>query len=336
MSPDEILRSGKEQGIFDDSIMAELRDESLQDGSERKDATGLLSELRTVSGKRKLIKEARARWLGEGAKNGMMTSNLALAWSYREDALAEGTPDIPNEILSWAAENMFEKYVRKKQAEDPSGRIPSEAERIEYKPLTSELVRRYSPEASLQAFVRYKAAAESGFNGPPELKAGKTEVTMDDGSSYSFELLEKSDPRGFTIGVDTGCCMKLGGQAESCVWAGFEDPSFGFIAVYKDGKLRGQSVVYVGDKTGEGDKDTLVIDNIEANKGTDMVNLTAVYQQGVRQLLDQGALSPSIKQINLGTGNSDVDYGHLEVTEPVLHNKPVYTDAERQRLLMSV
>ncbi len=94
-------------------------------------------------------------------------------------------------------------------------------------------------------------------------------------------------------------------------------------------------MMYVNDSANTDRKDTLVIDNIEANSGTDLHNIIGVYQKGLAQLMDQGSLRSSIKQVNLGVDYSKVSLSALPDAQPVMSkNRSVYTDAKKQKVLL--
>ncbi len=181
--------------------------------------------LNDLLAKRQSTEAARTRWLQQNAKDGIKTGSLIQAWASREAALADGTKDTPHEVLHWVSENGFQVYINQLRERDladensPESALPSDETLAQYKSLSSELVRRYRLDASLRAFQRYVALEQAGRNVSADLQPGVTDVVTDDGTAYTFEVLEKTDPRGFSIGFDTGCCMTIDGASESCIWA---------------------------------------------------------------------------------------------------------------------
>ncbi len=104
-------------------------------------------------------------------------------------------------------------------------------------------------------------------------------------TEFVAEILSEDDPRGLTIGYDTGCCMTLGGASESCIWAGYEDPRYSFFAVYDEaGRLRAQSVMYLAKEDG---KQILVVDNIEVNAGTELQPISEIYKMALTQFAQE-------------------------------------------------
>ena len=128
--------------------------------------------------------------------------------------------------------------------------------------------------------------------------------------------------------------MKLGGQAEKCIEAGYERSDAGFVAIYgPDRKLAAQSFWYVHPDF----PDTLVLDNIETNEGRDVSKLLSVYKYALHEYLDRHP-ETSVTRVTVGTGYSDVSLRELSKVDapvPPLDNK-IYTDAKQQRELLNL
>ena len=83
---------------------------------------------------------------------------------------------------------------------------------------------------------------------------------------FQFKILEKTDPLGSVLGNLTGCCQKLNGVGETCMYDGFSNPFAGFLVVFNEGKVVGQSWIRLGTPTGN-NMGTLYLDNIETARG---------------------------------------------------------------------
>jgi hypothetical protein len=296
----------------------------------------LFDDLRSAVARNKELSQVRDRWLREYAKQDVRTLTLTRAWQNREFALAEGAGDSPSQINEWVAQYGFKKYVEGLRIQGREN-LPS-SEDIDNRQGLISALSKYPMHKALDAFGRFVTDEQEAKLRHADLAPGKVEIEVD-GESFVVEVLPKTDPRGFTLGIDTGCCMTLGGASESCIWAGYEDPRYGFIAISKEGRLRAQSLLYTNGESSDGvvDSSVLVLDNIEANQGSDISKLMQVYQAALQRLLSEGALNRSIKQVNLGEGNTDVDFSNLEIVNPVSTPlEDVYSDAARQRLLLRV
>lgn len=167
----------------------------------------------------------------------------------------------------------------------------------------------------------------------PEADFPSTVIELESG--YRFEILAKDDPRGFTIGEDTGCCMTLDGVSRDCIWAGYRDRRYGFAALYdKSGKLVAQSLIY---HDAEQDESVMVLDNIEFSGSRDIRKIYDVYRSALGIYLDQQSEADtdfSIQQINVGTGYLDVSTSDLKKAKPVKSPDCNYTDAKNQMILL--
>ena len=155
-------------------------------------------------------------------------------------------------------------------------------------------------------------------------------------SDWTAEVISRNDPRGFTIGVDTGCCMTLDGVSESCIWAGYSDSRYGFMLFSKNGVVRAQSLMYINPDV---DATTLVMDNIEVNQGTPLPEIQDLYRQAITTMAGNGVFPrDTIRHVTVGTGYVDIDVSGLpEVPAPVptpLTN--IYTDSAVQKVLLEL
>ena len=245
---------------------------------------------------------------------------LILAWENRDAALADGCRDNPGALVQWAKVNAIKRlFAEYGQSLD----LSKEVDLCKLAFLT-ETVRCTSPEKTLRIWRVIEAShnTESLFR----------PVKIDLGNGYSGEIFRKDDPRGTTIGADTGCCMSVGGASESCIIAGYTDPRYGFFALYHEGKLAAQSLIYINP---EASSDTLVCDNIEACAGRDPRKITEYYKKFFAAYAPKN--STIISKVHIGMGYGDG--GHelplvpdLDIIQTAL---PIYTDANTtQRLLL--
>lgn len=121
---------------------------------------------------------------------------------------------------------------------------------------------------------------------------------------YTLESLQRGDPVGPWLGQYTDCCQYPSGVGESCAWHGTTDPNGGFWVVRESEDIVAQGWVW---RNG----DTLVIDNVEAKgRNRRMQSLITLFEVAARQAI--GRLE--VKQVNIGTGGSDIDLPWPETT----------------------
>lgn len=317
--------------------------------------TDYISRLKEIGLRRKAYADDTATWLVRHATTPHTT--LTKAWGDRAIALAHGVErdekgniisevrDNASSVLAWQSHNglkrlVYEDSMRTRLAE--MGTSPDEILAPELKPWRDELTRVLSSSDTLTALViRRKTILERRWS-EKVLAADTVEFELGENSSkqWRLEILGPDDPRGFTLGVDTGCCMTIDGQSEDCLRAGYRSKNAGFIALYgPDGRLNAQSFWYVN----PANEDVLVLDNIEANAGRDFSKITSAYQKGLQELLERHnarareAGKPQIKQVNVGEGYTDVNIGQLPKTKAVpALNANIYTDAYSQRELLKL
>lgn len=273
---------------------------------------------------------ARNSWINQYAGQDIKAAKLIEAWRSRPMALERGIKDSPNAILDFVAKEGVDIAFTKLR-ESGYDRI-SQEEYEAKKSFVVALGRRYSPDSVLKALERVIdfERAKGGYD-KKILAPNKTEVNIDD-RTYIAEVLPEGDPRAFTIGYDTGCCMTLGGASESCIWAGVADSRYSFFAVYEGQRLRAQSLIYAT-KTEEGET-VLVIDNIEANAGTDLLAMSKIYKDALVEFIERQGLD--VKAIQLGVGWTDDTILSQFMPAQVSYPGPiqgVYSDAYRQRVV---
>lgn len=294
---------------------------------------GLAAELKAMRTARgNYIRDAQT-WLSKHATS--PHQRLTKVWGDRAVALAEGVGDSAREIEIWQATNALRKHLEEleRTRRMPSNLTVSEVV-TEYKGWVDELSRAYGSERVVRAISEFKTIRNPEALLPP----ATIDLTTDDGV-YKAEVLAKDDPRGATIGVDTGCCMTLDGASANCIRSGYQDSGAGFFALYTpQGRLAAQSYFYVNPEQ----PDVLVLDNIEANQGRDTNKIVKLYKEALEQYLAERFTSDSdwkIRTVHVGTGYGDaVKSTVLQLPQaPTIRNKPgIYTDADDQRRLLEL
>jgi len=272
----------------------------------------VLEELKEVADYRKEYSKNLLSWLSTHSDT--PRDLLSSAWQSRDLALADGCADNPRAIINWAELNKIRVAIEK-------GRLNiTQQEFDENKDFFMSISRAVSTYNLEKAFKWYKKRASDQI-----LPAD----TIEPSEGYKFEILSKDDPRGFTVGYDTGCCMTVGGISESCIKAGYRHEDTGFLALYgPDGKIRAQSYWYINPKNPH----VIVLDNIEANEGRDFELIIDLYTSAFREYLSKHP-ELEIYQVNVGTGYTEVNLAGLKKTKAIKNVHNEYTDAHNQRLL---
>jgi hypothetical protein len=272
-------------------------------------------------------------WLKQFSGQTIPAVKLIEAWKSRKFALKYGVKDNPTDILRFVAERGVQLYAD--QAID-AGRTDVTAEEFtSQQPIVTHIGSRYSPRVVFEALERKIHFERQNGSYPAKLFRSHPAANFTVGSrTFSAEVLGSDDPRGFTIGFDTGCCMTLGGASESCIWAGYEDPRYSFFAVYDNaGRLRAQSILYLAQS---GDQKILVADNIETNAGTDLSVIADLYRDALTKFATDQELE--LDAIHIGVGYTPSEVIRSLPQASVMPGTPkagVYTDARDQRVLWS-
>ncbi len=295
---------------------------------------GQLSEV--INGLKQRVRQlhdqerAAVLWLKQFSGQDIKAVKLIEAWKSREQALAYGIKDNPKDILQFVAEKGVQLLYDKRASEGTTDIRPEEFE-IE-QPFIQAMGIRYSPEVVFSALERRVNYRRENGRYPTKLVGpAKASITLQQ-EEFTAEMLDVNDPRGFTIGYDTGCCMTLRGASESCIWAGYEDPRYSFFAVYDpNGKLRAQSIMYLAEADGE---QILVADNIEATAGTDISKIAEVYTKALVQFIEAQSLDISAIQVGKGyTPAAIINTLPDASVSPATPRAGTYTDAYRQKVL---
>ena len=264
------------------------------------------------------------------------SSSLVSAWQNRVESLAQGCPDSADKI------NAFQTKLKLRD------NISKYRDKFAYYGISLEQA--LDEDATIYELAHCYYGPEEVIRGTSYTIEGRKHLGKkflpDDERKLSYEnqeyvgtVLAADDPRGMTIGHDTGCCMTMGGASDSCIRDGYLSDNAGFFALYEgNGQIVAQSYFYVNPEH----PDTVVMDNIESNAGRGAEKIVALYREYFRNyLLDQARKDPSfpIRQVNIGT-----QYG--ELVQPLVKMLPqtdiirnphgnVYSDARYdQRLLL--
>lgn len=347
-----------------EALITYRRDRLLtNEGPSGRKASELVAELKTVGLNRKRYADDASDWLMRHATS--LSGRLKKVWKDRAEALAQGVEvaedgkrratveDGAKSIELWQTNFAFDKLV---DSLEETGRLAEtgftreEIYSDELKGDRDELMRVLSAANTIEALSQMRRSKESRNWTEKILPATSVEITPGGGESggvleedqsaslqtWRFDVLGSDDPRGYTIGEDTGCCMTINGASKSCIRAGYDYDNAGFVALYDPSdKLAGQSFWYINPDQ----PDTLVLDNIETNQGRKMDNMTDLYKRALHKILSNSE-SPAVKAIryvNVGEGYTKVDLESLQRVESIPPiNSSIYTDAKRQRRLLEI
>lgn len=290
------------------------------------DAATKLSQMRRS--RERYVRDTQ-EWLRRHATT--QSGHLTQAWGDRATALLEGIPDGVGGIRSWQRVNALGLEIDRLEAD---GMLQIQGMSREYveaqKDSVTELTRVLSSRDTIEALSKLKRWREARDWTDKILPAERVQTEVGN-KTYSIEIFDKDDPRGFTIGEDTGCCMTIDGVSKSCIRAGYTRRDAGFLGVYlPNGDLLAQSFWYVHPD----EPNVLVMDNIEANEGRDMENIRKIYQETLEKYLRSHA-ELHINEVRVGVGYTDINLGGLrKVKNPKTLGEGIYTDARDQRRML--
>ena len=69
-------------------------------------------------------------------------------------------------------------------------------------------------------------------------------------NKYRYEIMDRDDTIGLSLGYATDCCMTIRGNGESCIKAGYSNKNSTFFYVQKGKEIYAQSWVWVDEKKG--------------------------------------------------------------------------------------
>lgn len=197
-------------------------------------------------------------------------------------------------------------------------------------PMESEVAQNFFSTLLVQGYAEKKIEKFLGkIIFPIEVNIPSIEKTID---KFTFKILEKTDPLGAILGNLTGCCQKIGGEAENCVYDGFNSPDAGFLAVFDNKeKVIAQSWIRLGPpRAEEENKRVLYLDNIETtgNYGnhTDLKSAYIQFAEWIKKQRDYA-------NVVAGEGYSDMKFPGRKrraLTKKTLEfpnsKKGIYTD----------
>jgi hypothetical protein len=272
----------------------------------------VLEDLKEAADYRKEYSRVILKWLS--THSDAPRDILVQAWKGRAMALADGCADNPRAIINWNEHNALKMAIER-------GDLKLTQEEFEAnREFFMTVVKAVPVDEMDRAFKWYKKRSSRQI-----LPAAVVEPK----EGYKFEILSKDDPRGFTIGFETGCCMTVDGVSESCIKSGYRHEDCGFLALYgPGGKIRAQSYWYINPRY----PNVLVLDNIEANEGRDFGSIVELYKASIQDYLAEHP-ELGITEVHVGTGYTDVDLKDLKAATAVENVHGEYTDAHNQKML---
>jgi len=327
--PEELNRKQIDITKYKDSLenASLILTEMYRREGEREKIPVLIADLRTLAGERKQAIDEAYNWFMNHSDT--PHTLLTFAWQNRSDALANGCEDNPRAIKQWADLNGLRVAYEEMEK---NGELPpnfSQQDITKMAGWASELIRCYDGRKVITELAYIKDHLNKDYLITPQ--------KIDLGEGWQGEIFQKDDPRGMTIGHDTGCCMTLGGASESCIRAGYNKPPYGFLALSRDGKVVAQSFLYTNPDQAP---NTLVLDNIEANQGRDMSQVVQRYREFFETYLQDQLrrdYGTEFTNVNVGTGYTQVGLDDCPVVSQVFMPNPgIYTDAHSQHLLYSM
>lgn len=246
---------------------------------------------------------------------------LVKAWKARSSALKFGVADNPNAIIAWEKANGIKVIFSHMEDE---GALPANIDHEEldkHQAFIQELSRVYEGRTVIEAL--------SGFieKYSPEVVFPAASTELSDGSH--MEVLSKNDPRIFTVGGDTGCCMTPTGMGRSYIEAAYSDPRVSIMALYDpEGDLAAHSVIFTNP---EYEPSALVIDNIETNQGRNRDRVAKLYQEFFSTYLQRPELA-GFDTVILGM-HSDEKFEIPLKTHSRIPTIMERSDAQRQAVL---
>ncbi len=239
--------------------------------------TLLIRQLATYGAARKRYVNDALTWLTKHPETPL--SQLTSIWGNdRVAALCAGVRDTAHDIRAWQQHKELQSLVDQLEAR---GLMPDNLTGQElfstYDNWQKELSRCYESYSVIETISNYKR-----WHNPESLVPADVLIVPSDQGLYRAEILAKDDPRGATIGYDTGCCMTIDGMSESCIRSGYQHKEAGFFVLYTPkGRLAAQSYFYINPEY----PDTLVLDSIETNEGRNLKHIISLYQTALQEYI---------------------------------------------------
>lgn|GEM_PF-706821 len=320
-----------------EEALAQMGEMPEQDSTER--IGDIAQRLKGYGLNRKKYIDDTTSWLKKHTVSSART--LTKAWGDRAAALVAGVEDNASSIEKWQKNNALMQIFHNRNSQNEWQKFPFSEQELSttLAPFTDELLRCYSAETTLTTLenLYYR------INNPPtkDMPARRIAVGVNGDQSFVGEVLSATDPRGCTIGSDTGCCMTIGGASDSCIRCGYDKPNAGFFALYDTSRhLMAQSFFYINPNH----PDVVVMDNIEANAGRDSGRIISLYQEFFQKYFEERFVNDpnwQIRQVNVGTQYGEVakaQVARLSSTGIIPNpDDAVYSDARSdQRLLFAL
>ena len=147
--------------------------------------------------------------------------------------------------------------------------------------------------------------ARAGIEAAQEI-VGKLADTI--GKEFTFEWLEKSDPKNFTLGLYANCCANLAGTGYGIMRSSFIHPDIQNLVINNaKGKPVAKSTLYVNREQGYG-----VFNNVEVSSSMSAEQKQEIYdayKDGINAFAEEynrQNLKNPIKKINVGMNLNDL------------------------------
>lgn len=157
----------------------------------------------------------------------------------------------------------------------------------------------------------------------PTLK-GKIE-----GTDYTWESMDFSDPNAWFVGLETNCCQHLESAGATCLVYGANNPeTSGIFRVMKKGRTVAQSWFWIHDGT-------FVFDNIEVLRREMRDSVFQAYLDFAKEIVKRKYFG--ISKITIGLGYNDagkyIDSLPADQNPTMIPSSGTYSDARRQVVL---
>lgn len=134
------------------------------------------------------------------------------------------------------------------------------------------------------------------------------ELSQEIEDEFTYEWLEKNDPKNFILGLYCNCCAHLSGAGHGIMKSNFVHPNIqNLVILNKKGKPVAKATAYINKKQGY-----MVFNNVEvANEVEEYGDqIYEKFMKGVKEFVEQyNLLNPSnpIKKVNVGMSNNDLE-----------------------------
>lgn len=125
---------------------------------------------------------------------------------------------------------------------------------------------------------------------------------------FTYEWLEKHDPKNFVLGLYCDCCAHLYGAGHGIMKSNFVHPDIQNLVINdKNGNPIAKSTAYINRKEGY-----IVFNNVEVSSEFEdsAEQIYIKYKEGIKSFVEKyNLMNPSkpIKKVNVGMGNNDLE-----------------------------